>query len=228
MPRPVKDQHGQLVDVAVLRLGELGQGRCRRVVEIDQLVRQPVADGDLVHVGVGCGEEAAFLRHRQHGERVGAAGCANRRAFQRVEGDIEAGSLAGAHGLADEEHRRLVPLAFADHHRAVDVERVEAAPHGIDGGLIRGDLVAPADQPGRRAGRGLGHAHRVQRQVAVEGDRLLCHGRPLERFDPDHARRLQYRVETVDGGERVHHRRLLGLVGGEHHRHQIAGVASAL
>ena len=138
----------------------------------------PVADGDLVHVGVGRGEEAALLRHGEHGERVGAAGRADRGALQRVERDIEAGALAGADRLADVEHRGLVPLALADHHGAGDIERVEAAPHGVDGGLVRGHLVAPADQPGRRAGRGLRHAHRIQRQVAVEGDDVVDHGRP--------------------------------------------------
>src|SRR5258706_14058324 len=35
--------------------------------------------------------------------------------------------------LADEEHRRLVALAFADHDGAIDRHLVEFAPHGIDG-----------------------------------------------------------------------------------------------
>ena len=145
-------RHGELVDIAGLGLGELGQCDGWGVVQIDQLVRQPVADGDLVHVGVRRCEEAAFLRHREHGKRVGAAGGANGGAFEWVESDIEAGALACAHGLADIEHRRLVPLALADHHRAGDIERVQAAPHGVDGGLIGGFLVAAANQPG--CGRG--------------------------------------------------------------------------
>ena len=48
--------------------------------------------------------------------------------------------------LADIEHRRFVALALADHHGAADGQRVERAPHGIDGGLVGGLLVAAPDQ----------------------------------------------------------------------------------
>ena len=77
------------------------------------------------------------------------------------------GPLPGADLLADVEHRRLVALALADHHGAVDVEHVERLAHRVDGGLVGGLLVAVADQPGAGEGRGLGHADGVQRQVAV-------------------------------------------------------------
>jgi hypothetical protein len=50
--------------------------------------------------------------------------------------------VAGADLLADVEHRRLVALALADHHGALDVEQVELGAHGVHRRLIRGLLVA--------------------------------------------------------------------------------------
>jgi hypothetical protein len=38
--------------------------------------------------------------------------------------------------FANEQYRRFVHLAFADHHRAVDRKPAQFAAHGIDGGLI--------------------------------------------------------------------------------------------
>ena len=67
-----------------------------------------------------------------------------------------------AHLLADVEHRRLVALALADHHRAVDVERVERLAHGVDRGLVGLVLVAAAHQPRRGDGGRLGDAHDFQ------------------------------------------------------------------
>ena len=63
------------------------------------------------------------------------------------------GAAAGADLLADVEHRRLVALALADHHRAVDVEHVERLAHGVDRRLVGRVLVAVADQPGWPAPR---------------------------------------------------------------------------
>ena len=97
------------------------------------------------------------------------------------------GPVAVADLLADEEHRRLVALAFADHHRAVDLELVQLAPHGIDRGLVGGLLVATPAQP-RGSDRGaLGHAHQFERQDALDdvfaSDRDgLAHGRLSSSF----------------------------------------------
>ena len=92
------------------------------------------------------------------------------------------GPLPVADLLADEQHRRLVALALADHHGAVDRQLVELAPHGVDRGLVGGLLVAAAAQPRRRDGRALGHAHDLEREnalqhlVRLDGDRrhALC------------------------------------------------------
>ena len=81
-----------------------------------------------------------------------------------------AGAVAGADLLADVEHRRLVALALADDHDALDVEQVELRAHRVDRGLVGGLLVAAADQLRRRDRRGLGDPGEAQRQHAVGED----------------------------------------------------------
>ena len=75
------------------------------------------ADGDLRHVDVGRVEQAARLGDGDDGERVGQVLGADRRALERIEGDVDLRAVAGADLLADEEHRRLVALALADDDR---------------------------------------------------------------------------------------------------------------
>ena len=77
------------------------------------------------------------------------------------------GGRAVADLLAVVEHRRLVLLALADHHQAVHRDRLQHVAHAVDGGLVGGLLVAASHQ--RRGGQrgGLGHAHELQREVAV-------------------------------------------------------------
>ena len=55
--------------------------------------------------------------------------------------------------LAVVEHRRLVLLALADDDDAVHLDGVEHVAHGVDGGLVGGDLVAAADPARRRPAR---------------------------------------------------------------------------
>ena len=167
MARPVQDAGDQVEDVAFLRLGQVFEVLARLLVQIDQLVGKTASDRDLVHIDVGRVEETALRPHRDHGQRILAALGGDRRPFQRVEGDIELRTLPGADLLADEQHGRLVPLALADHHRAVDVEAVQGPSHGLDRGLIGRPFVTPADQAGSRQGRRFGHPHRLQPQVAV-------------------------------------------------------------
>ena len=54
-----------------------------------------------------------------------------------IERDIN-GRAASADLLADEQHRRLVALALADHDGALDRHLVQLAAHGVDGGLVGG------------------------------------------------------------------------------------------
>src|SRR3546814_16901126 len=92
-----------------------------------------VCSSDLV--GVGGVEEMPGLRHGDHRHRVLAALGGDGGAFERIEGDVE-GRAAGADLLADEQHRRLVALALADHHRAVALPAVPPLAHGVDGGPL--------------------------------------------------------------------------------------------
>ena len=69
--------------------------------------------------------------------------------------------------LADVEHRRLVHLALADHHRAADVDGVEGQAHRLHGGAVGGVLVALAHPEARGERCGLRHPHQLQRQVAA-------------------------------------------------------------
>src|SRR3546814_4145367 len=87
-------------------------------------VRQPGADSDLVHVDVGRVEEPALVGHGDDGHRVWPALGGNRGALERVEGDVDLGT-AQPNFLADIEHRRLIALALADLHGAVDRQAVE-------------------------------------------------------------------------------------------------------
>ncbi len=87
---------------------------------------RPPTDGDLVHVDVGRVEEAAVLGHGDDGQRIGQALGGDGRALERIERDVDlAAAFAGADLLADIEHRRLVALALADHHRTLDGKAVQ-------------------------------------------------------------------------------------------------------
>jgi hypothetical protein len=70
--------------------------------------------------------------------------------------------------LADEQHRRLVALALADHDGAVDRQLVHLLAHGIDGGLVGVLLVAAPAQLRGGDRRPLGHPHDLDRQDAVQ------------------------------------------------------------
>jgi hypothetical protein len=73
--------------------------------------------------------------------------------LQRVEGDVDARDRPlpqPADLLADVEHRGLVALSLADDHRALDVQRVEGAAHGVDRRLIGQVLLPLAPSAGPR------------------------------------------------------------------------------
>ena len=89
MARPVEDADDEVGDLDLLGLREVLQVGGRRLVEIDDAVRQAAADRDLVHVDVGRVEETAGIGHGHHGERVGAALGGDRRAFERIERDVD-------------------------------------------------------------------------------------------------------------------------------------------
>ena len=99
--------------------------------------------------------------HGDHGERVGRSRGANRRAFERIEGNVDF-RPARADFFADIEHRRLVTLAFADHHGAVDREGIESLAHSVDRRLIGSLLIAAAGPMRAVERRGLGYSDSFQ------------------------------------------------------------------
>ena len=88
---------------------------------------------------------------------------------------LRAASLRRPDLLADIEHRRLVALALADHHGAVDLERVERRAHRLDRGMIGRFLVAATDELRRGDRRRLGHPDHFEHQHAIENRACLDH-----------------------------------------------------
>ncbi len=123
-----------------LGLGEVADVLAGRRVEIDHALRIAGTDRDLVHIDVGRVQQRAVLGHGQGGDGARHVLGAQRRAFERIDGDVDLGAGLGADLLADEQHRRLVHFALPDHHGAVDRQIVELAPHGVDRGLVGGLL----------------------------------------------------------------------------------------
>jgi hypothetical protein len=64
------------------------QVEAHRRVEIDDVARAR-ADDELLHVDVGRMQQAALLGRREHRKRVGRAGRAQVRAFERIDGDVD-------------------------------------------------------------------------------------------------------------------------------------------
>lgn len=96
-------------------------------------------------------QHRATRRHGNDCQRVGHGLGGDSRAFERVQRDVDFGTVSGAHFLADVQHRRLVAFALADHHGTGDVHGAKLLSHRVHGGLVGGFLVAAADQ--RAAGK---------------------------------------------------------------------------
>ena len=144
----------------------------RRAIEVDDAFRIARADRDLVHVHVGRMQQAALGRDREHRQRIGHGLGADRRALERIDGDVDTRALAGAHLLADVEHRRLVHLALADHHAAANGQLGQLPPHGIDGGLVGAlDVTATAQS---RGGDGGGLRHARESRSTGPGPDVAC------------------------------------------------------
>ncbi len=123
-------------------------------------------------------QQASPLRRRKHGDGTGSAGGAEVRALEGIDGDIhlrraEAPAAIDEVGepdfFADEQHRRLVALAFADHDGAVDGHRVELAPHRRHRRLVRLRAVALPHRLRAGDGRLLDDAEELEREVGVHG-----------------------------------------------------------
>ena len=110
----LEDDDGEVVDGAVLRLGDALEVLGRRRVDVDRVGRLG-PDGDLVHVQRRAREEhRPALGDGDDGDRVRHPERREPRPLERVDGDVDLGPDAVADLLAVEEHRRLVLLALAD------------------------------------------------------------------------------------------------------------------
>ena len=162
-------------DDDVRRCNAFGFGHCLHVLgrglgKIDDPVGIAGSNRQLVHINVGRIEQATFRSRCKHGQGVRARFCGDGGAFERVERDIDLGSLARRTTdlLPDEKHRCFVAFALADHHRAVHVERVERLAHGFHRSGVRRLLVATANQLGGGNGRRFGHADHFENEDAIE------------------------------------------------------------
>ena len=63
-----------------------------RRVEIDDALRIAGTDGDLVHVDVGRMQQRAVLGHGHGGDGARHVLGAQRRAFERIDGDVDLGA----------------------------------------------------------------------------------------------------------------------------------------
>ena len=113
-------------------------------------------------------QQRAAIGHRHGRDRARHVLGAERGAFQRVDGDIDLRTGVQPDLLADEQHRRLVALALADHDGAFDRQLVEFAAHRIHRGLVGWLLLAVAAQPRGRNRGALRHAHDFERQDTLE------------------------------------------------------------
>ena len=174
---PVEQDRRDLRRLHAFRLGQRHDVFVSRSIEIDGALRIARPDGDLVHVAVRRVQQRAFIGDRKRGDRTGHILGAQHRPLERIDGDIDFRSRLGADLLADEQHRRLVELALADHHRAVNRQLVELAAHRVDRGLVGGLVLAVAAQPRSRHRGALGDAHdldgedALQQLAGLNGDR---------------------------------------------------------
>ena len=113
-------------------------------------------------------QQRAAIGHRHRRDRAGHVLGAQRGAFERIDRDIDLRPGVEPDLLADEQHRRLVALALADHDGAFDRQLVEFAAHRIDGGLVGRLFLSMAAQPRRGHGRTFRDPHDFQREDALE------------------------------------------------------------
>jgi hypothetical protein len=160
MAWPRKYDHREILDLASFGFRQRVEVFGRALVQIDY----PSADrtcGDLRHVGIRTVQQISSVSHCNHRQRIGRAGSANRRAFERVERDIHF-RPTGTDLFADIKHGRFIPLAFANNDRAVDGERVKRPAHGVDSGLVGRLLIAATGQSRATQRRSFGHSNSFQ------------------------------------------------------------------
>ena len=159
---PLEHHDGQRADRAVEGAGDRLQVVLHRRIQVD-FAAGGRTDHDLVHVDVGGVEQAPTLGGGKHRHRIRGAGGAQVRSLQGIDREIDrqiSGSAA-ADTLPDVEHRRLVPLPFADHDPAVDRHRRQRFAHRLDGNVVGMPAIAVAHRLRRRDGGRLGDGDEV-------------------------------------------------------------------
>jgi hypothetical protein len=91
MARAVKNHGGDRLRLHTLGLGEVDNVVLGGRIEIDNIFRIARANRDLVHIDIGRMQKRALLRHSQRGDGSRHILGAQRRALQRIDGDIEFG-----------------------------------------------------------------------------------------------------------------------------------------
>ena len=156
------DRSAPLSDDAVFHVADTLQ------LKIDDALRIARADRKFIHIDIGRVQHRARLGHGECGDGARHVLGAQRRALQRIDGDIDFRPRFGADLLADEQHRRFVHLALANDDGAVDVQAGEFAPHGIDSGLVGFFLRSAPAQPRSRDSRTFSHADDFERQCTLK------------------------------------------------------------
>ncbi len=111
----IHDASRDFVWLHTLCLGNSMDVVSRRRIKIDDAPRIARTNGNLFHVNIWCVKQVAFLSDGNNGQRVRQILCANRRAFQRIERDINVRPLLGADFFTNIKHWRFIAFAFTDH-----------------------------------------------------------------------------------------------------------------
>src|SRR6267143_2274185 len=170
VPRPVQNHHHEILNISLQPLCDRLQVVGHRSIQVDRpLARRP--HHQLFHVQVRRMQQAAAVAGGQHGDSVCGSGRAEVGSFQRIHGDVHLRKQGlrrvrrQAHFFSDVQHWRFVPLAFANHDRAVDLHRVHRLAHRFYGHFIRVIPVAVSHRARRRNRGVFHHAQKIQAQL---------------------------------------------------------------
>lgn len=238
--RTIQHQRSDRRRMNILCAGETADVLGWRCVEIDHVFRITRTNRNFLHIDVRRIQKRAALRHRHGRNRARHVLGAKGRALERVDSDINFRTGVGADLFADEQHRRFVALTLANHHRTLDWNLVEFAPHGVHRSLVGSLFVAVAPEPRGGHRSALSHANdfecenafqqKLRRNGNRNGHRLTPKTTnvamdPADRtlsvlFDADDLRTAGYHPILLDGMQGLAHRIFSGCVRDEDDRHR--------
>ena len=167
VPISIEDRDGDVLRLQLARLGDVADVVLDGGGDVDGLAA--LGSGrDLLHVDARAGiEHRASFGNGDDRQRVVFAARRQPCAVDRIDRDVHRRRLSGTDVLAVVEHRRFVLLPLADDDDPVDGDGVEHQAHGVDGGSVRGVLVA-APHPARcRKGGRLRASNEVEGKVPI-------------------------------------------------------------